>query len=79
VRNRDAVQAHLKEAGVPSNVYYPRPMHLQPAYLPFGDGEASLPVAEQLSHEVLSLPMHPYLKQSEIEQICSAVIAAVTA
>lgn len=79
VRNRDAVQAHLKEAGVPSNVYYPRPMHLQPAYLPFGDGEASLPVAEQLSREVLSLPMHPYLKQSEIEQICSAVIAAVTA
>lgn len=79
VRNRDTVQSRLKEAGVPSNVYYPRPMHLQPAYLPFGDGEGSLPVAEKLSHEVLSLPMHPYLKQSEIEQICSAVIAAVTA
>lgn len=79
VSNRDAVQARLKEAGIPSNVYYPRPMHLQPAYLPFGDGEGSLPIAEQLSQQVLSLPMHPYLRQSEIEQICAAVIAAKTA
>lgn len=79
VSNRDAVQARLKDAGVPSNVYYPRPMHLQPAYLPFGDGEGSLPVAEQLCQQVLSLPMHPYLLESEIEQICSAVIAAVSA
>lgn len=78
VSNRDAVQARLKEAGIPSNVYYPRPMHLQPAYLPFGDGEGSLPIAEQLSQQVLSLPMHPYLQQSEIEQICAAVIAATT-
>ena len=79
VHNRDTVQARLKEAGIPSNVYYPRPMHLQPAYLPFGDGEGSLPIAEQLSQEVLSLPMHPYLHQSEIEQICAAVIVATAA
>lgn len=79
VTNRDAVQAHLKAAGVPSNVYYPRPMHLQPAYLEYGGGEGSLPVAEQLSHEVLSLPMHPYLTGDEIEQICAAVAAAVDA
>jgi UDP-2-acetamido-2-deoxy-ribo-hexuluronate aminotransferase len=79
VANRDAVQAALKDAGVPSNVYYPRPMHLQPAYLSFGEGEGSLPAAEQLCQEVLSLPMHPYLLESEIEQICAAVIAAVSA
>lgn len=76
VPNRDAVQARLKADGIPSNVYYPRPMHLQPAYLAYGGGEGSLPVAEQLSKEVLSLPMHPYLQDSEIRQICSAVIAA---
>jgi UDP-2-acetamido-2-deoxy-ribo-hexuluronate aminotransferase len=79
VANRDAVQARLKEAGVPSNVYYPRPMHLQPAYMEFGEGAGSLPVGEQLSHEVLSLPMHPYLTDAEIDQICSAVISAVAA
>lgn len=79
VDNRDKIQAHLKANGVPSNVYYPRPMHLQPAYLEFGGGIGSLPVGEKLSHEVLSLPMHPYLTDGEVNQICSAVIAAVTA
>ena len=79
VDNRDKVQAHLKANGVPSNVYYPRPMHLQPAYLEFGDGIGSLPVGEKLSQEVLSLPMHPYLTDGEVNQVCTAVIAAVTA
>lgn len=77
VDDRDDVQARLKAAGIPSNVYYPRPMHLQPAYLSYGDGEGSLPVAEQLSQVVLSLPMHPYLTEDEIEQVCAAVVAAV--
>lgn len=79
VEDRDGVQARLKDAGVPSNVYYPRPMHLQPAYLKYGDGEGSLPVAERLSREVLSLPMHPYLTEQEIGQVADAVIAAVRA
>jgi UDP-2-acetamido-2-deoxy-ribo-hexuluronate aminotransferase len=79
VENREAVQAHLKTLGVPSNVYYPRPMHLQPAYSQYGTGEGSIPVAEQLSCEVLSLPMHPYLTEDEISQVCAAVIAAVDA
>ena len=77
VEARDVVQARLKAAGVPSNVYYPRPMHLQPAYMPYGSGEGSLPVAEELSHVVLSLPMHPYLTADEISRVCDAVIAAV--
>lgn len=77
VEDRDGVQARLKDAGVPSNVYYPLPMHLQPAYRPYGAGEGSLPVAEQLSQVVLSLPMHPYLTEAEIEQVCAAVISAV--
>lgn len=78
VPDRDGVQARLKAAGVPSNVYYPRPMHLQPAYLEFGGGEGSLPVAEQLCQVVLSLPMHPYLSDDEIDQVCVAVESAVT-
>ena len=78
VADRDGVQARLKAAGVPSNVYYPRPMHLQPAYLEYGAGEGSLPVAEQLSHVVLSLPMHPYLSDEEVDQVSAALISAIT-
>jgi dTDP-4-amino-4,6-dideoxygalactose transaminase len=78
VDNRDEVQARLKDAGIPSNVYYPRPMHLQPAYLQYGDGEGSMPVAERLSEIVLSLPMHPYLSDDEIERVCTAVKSAVS-
>ena len=77
VENRDTVQARLKEAGIPSNVYYPRPMHLQPAYLEFGGREGSLPVSEHLSDVVLSLPMHPYLTTEEIDQVCSSLVTAV--
>ena len=79
VENRDAVQARLKDAGVPANVYYPLPMHLQDAYRPYGQGEGSLPVSERLSGEVLSLPMHPYLTPEEIDHVCEAVIAATRA
>lgn len=76
VEDRDGVQARLKAAGVPSNVYYPRPMHLQPAYMEYGEGEGSLPVAEELSRLVLSLPMHPYLTDGEIDHVCDAVLSA---
>jgi len=77
VEDRDGVQARLKAAGVPSNIYYPRPMHLQPAYLEYGAGEGSLPVSEQLSRVVLSLPMHPYLTDSEVDHVCDAVLSAI--
>jgi len=73
VDNRDAVQAAMKAAGVPTMVYYPRPMHLQDAYLAYGDGPGSLPVSETLSGRVLSLPMHPYLSTSEIDRVCDAL------
>jgi UDP-2-acetamido-2-deoxy-ribo-hexuluronate aminotransferase len=53
-------------------------MHLQPAYLEYGAGEGSLPVAEQLSHAVLSLPMHPYLSDEEVDQVSAALISAIT-
>jgi len=78
VDDRDGVQARLKAAGVPSNVYYPRPMHMQSAYLEYGAGEGSLPVAEQLSRVVLSLPMHPYLSDEEVDQVSAALISAIT-
>ena len=48
------------------------------AYLEYGAGEGSLPVAEQLSHVVLSLPMHPYLSDEEVDQVAAALLSAMT-
>jgi len=75
---RDQLAAHLKAAGIPTAVYYPRPMHLQTAYKRFGAGLNALPVSEVLSREVLSLPMHPYLEDGEVEQISNIVRAFKT-
>lgn len=69
--NRDEMQARLTEAGVPSAIYYPLPMHQQPAYEHFEHGP--LPVSERLCHEVLSLPMHPYLQSDDIKSICDVL------
>lgn len=76
--NRDAVAAALKAKGIPTAVYYPRPMHLQTAYLALGAGAGSLPVSERLAGEVLSLPMHPYMDDSVVETIAAAIRDAVT-
>lgn len=51
----------LKAAGVPTAIYYPKPLHLQPAFASLGYGEGSLPIAETTSRRIFSLPMHPYL------------------
>ncbi len=74
--SRDAVQARLKEQGVPTAVYYPRPLHLQPAYRDHHDG-SPLPVSESLAHRILALPIHPDLSEAQVEHICTSVRAAV--
>ncbi|MDO7887008.1 DegT/DnrJ/EryC1/StrS family aminotransferase [Hymenobacter cheonanensis] len=58
---RDALQAHLKTQGIPSAVYYPLPVHQQPAYAYLGYQPGQFPVAERLCGQVLSLPVHPGL------------------
>ena len=73
-RDRDAALQQLRDAGVGAGIYYPIPIH-QHAYLHEVLGEPSLPVAERLSHEVISLPIHPALSQSDLEQIVKAVNA----
>jgi UDP-2-acetamido-2-deoxy-ribo-hexuluronate aminotransferase len=74
---RDLIAAELKKAGIPTAIYYPRPMHLQPAYAPYGTGSGSLPVSESLSERILSLPMHPYVPDTLIDQTCSIIESAV--
>ena len=65
---RDSLLQHLRENGVGAEVYYPRPIHRQPLYRRLGYDQ-SLPVAERLSEEVLSLPVHPSLNDEELNTI----------
>ena len=60
---RDAVAARLKERGIPTAIYYPKPLHRQSAYRDYPVAGGSLPASDRLAGEVLSLPMHPYLDE----------------
>ncbi|MES2906780.1 MAG: DegT/DnrJ/EryC1/StrS aminotransferase family protein [Pseudomonadota bacterium] len=71
--NRDAVSAKLKTQGIPTAIYYPKPMHRQQPYEHFPMAGNGLPVTDQLASEVLSLPMHAYLKQDVQDKIIEAV------
>ncbi len=64
--NRDELAKGLKEKGIGTGIYYPIPIHMQKAYEGFN---VSLPVTEKLSKEVLSLPIHPSLKDEEIDYV----------
>ncbi|MGN6463030.1 MAG: DegT/DnrJ/EryC1/StrS family aminotransferase [Pseudolabrys sp.] len=77
VPNRDAVAAKLKTAGVPTAIYYPKPLHQQTAYKHYPVGPGGLPVSDDLAGKVLSLPMHPYLDTATQDRIIAAVKAAV--
>lgn len=75
--DRDNFRAKLKEAGIPTLVYYPILCHLQPPYRHFGKGEGSLPSAEFVVQRIVSLPMHSELTSREILYIAQHVLAAV--
>ena len=69
--DRDTLQARLKSAGIPSAVYYPRTMSRQTAFASYSQKPS--PVADDLTKKVLSLPMHPYITDEEIEMIVAAI------
>ena len=81
---RDALQSALKAEGIPSMVYYPKPMHLQTAFAslsfrarPQAESRNLCPVATSLCDRVLSLPMHPYLTVEQIDTVCNAIRKAL--
>jgi dTDP-4-amino-4,6-dideoxygalactose transaminase len=71
--HRDSVRNQLQEKGIGSMVYYPYPLHLQPAYQHLGYQPGQLPVTEQICHEVLSLPMFPELTPQQQDQVIYAL------
>lgn len=74
LENRGAVQAKLKEHGVPSVVYYPKALTQQDGYSSFPIVSSGVTVSESLTGKVLSLPMHPYLNNDAISEIVNAII-----
>ena len=73
---RDAVQAKLKDDGVPTAIYYPQPLHQMRAFAKYAP-KGGLPECERLAGRVLSLPMHPYLTDAQAEYVAERVLAAI--
>ncbi len=74
ISRRDAVAAAMGRRGVPTMVYYPTPLHLQPAMAHLGYVRGMLPVSEDLADRVLCLPMHPYLTEAQQDEVVTAII-----
>lgn len=75
---RTQIMERLKDAGVPTMIYYPKPLHQQTAYGMHPTATSgALPVCEDLANRVFSLPMHPYLEDATIDYIIAQVRAAV--
>jgi dTDP-4-amino-4,6-dideoxygalactose transaminase len=70
---RDELKAHLAREGVESNIFYPQPLHLQPALKDLGFKAGQFPVAEQAAREVLALPVHAHLSGADRERVAGAV------
>ena len=76
VANRAHVQAQLAEAGVPTAVHYPKPLHRQPAYVKYGDPDGC-PISLAAAEEVMSLPMSADLSDTDLDRVVAALAAAV--
>jgi len=72
VEEREKVQQQLKEAGIPTAVHYPIPLNKQPAV---ADASARLPIGDEVAAKVMSLPMHPYMTDDDVQNIVGALIA----
>ena len=71
---KNDLMARLQAAGIPTAVYYPRPLHLQTAFAFLGYTEGSMPASEQAAATIFSLPMHPYLRAEEQQKVIDCII-----
>lgn len=74
---RDAVADGLRSRGIPTNIYYPKPLHIQSAFSQLGYRAEDMPTAARCSAEVLSLPFHPYLEERLVDDVCAALRACL--
>ncbi|HXL85945.1 MAG TPA: DegT/DnrJ/EryC1/StrS family aminotransferase, partial [Gemmatimonadaceae bacterium] len=73
VARREDLQAHLKAKGIGSGIYYPLSLHLQPCFEYLGYKRGAYPESEKATKEVISLPVYPELKQSQLDEVIEAV------
>lgn len=71
---RDVLKQYLTDKGIPTMIYYPISVHLQPAYRSLGYQEGDFPISERLCKEVLSLPMHTELTEDKLQYICETIV-----
>ena len=76
--HRSVLQSKLKESGIPTAIYYPKPLHLQTAFQNLGYKKGDFPVSEDYSDRIFSLPMHPYLGAEEQKQIAKVIGHTIT-
>jgi len=70
---RDSLGAFLKDRGIQTLIHYPVPVHLQNAYKKCGYKTRDLPVTEEVSRQILSLPLYPEMPEAEIEEVSSQI------
>lgn len=75
VGNREEVREALSDQGIPTAVFYPTPIHLSTAYQGLKYEVGDFPISESIAKKIMSLPMHPYLKKDQIDQICQSILA----
>jgi len=71
--HRTTIQKALKKAGIPTAIYYPKPLHLQQAFASLGYKKGDFPVSESHAERIFSIPMHPFLNESDQERITEAL------
>lgn len=73
VKNRDTLQSKLKNAGIPTSVFYPIPLHLQECFVYLNHKQGDMPISEEASLEVVSIPINSFLNDNQIEYIISKI------
>jgi UDP-2-acetamido-2-deoxy-ribo-hexuluronate aminotransferase len=71
--DRDGLVEHLSAAGIETEVYYPRPLHLQPCFAHMGHGAGDFPVAERAAERAVGLPLYPDMDDSQVDEVCAAI------
>jgi dTDP-4-amino-4,6-dideoxygalactose transaminase len=73
VQDREALQAHLAEAGIGTGIHYPIPLHLQKAYSHLGHKAGDFPITERVASEIVSLPMYPQLQAGQQDHVTQKI------
>ena len=71
--HRLLIMNKLKENEIPSAIYYPKPLHLQTAFKKLNYKNGDFPISENISERIFSIPMHPYLKEGELDKITNII------